>query len=123
MEKKFDLEDRLVDYAAQMIKFVKDLPNDNIGNYYGNQILRSSGSSVLNFGETQGTNSLKDYISRATIVIKELKESRVNLRILNKAQYGNSSMLNQLLDETEQLIKIIATIIINKKKKQELAKK
>lgn len=93
MQRKFDLEDRLVDYAAMMITFVKDLPKDNIGAYYGNQILRSSGSAALNFGETQGTNTLKDYISRATIVIKELKESRVNLRILKKAKYGSSALL------------------------------
>lgn len=123
MERKFDLEDRLVDYAALMIELVKDLPNDDVGNYYGNQILRSSGSSALNFGKTQRTNTLKDYISRDTIVIRELKESRVNLRIFTKARYGINAMLEQLLDETEQLVKIIATIIINKKQQHKLGKK
>jgi len=121
--KKYDIEDRLVEYAALIIALVKDLPNDNVGNYYGNQILRSSGSSALNFGETQGTNTIRDYISRATIVVKELKESRTNLRILERARYGSSSLLVKLLDETEQLIRIIATIIINKKKEQDQGKK
>jgi len=116
MERKFDLEDRLVDFAADVIPFVLALPNDQVGRYYGDQILRSSGSTALNFGEVQGTQTTKDYIFKASIVLKELKESRVNLRILKKANYGNLSIVVSLLDEIEQLIRIIATIIKNKQR-------
>ena len=59
------------------------------GLYYGNQLLRSTGSTALNFGEAQGTNSDRDYINKSSINLKELKESRVNLKILNKVNYGN----------------------------------
>jgi len=113
--KKFDLEDRLVNFAAAVVIFCKDLPNDMTGLYYGNQLLRSGGSSALNFGEAQGTNSDRDYINKAGISLKELKESRVNLKILAKVNYGNDAKRIHLLDEVEQLIKIIATIIKNKK--------
>ncbi len=115
MNKKFDLEDRLVNFAASVVLFCKDLPNDMTGQYYGNQLLRSGGSSALNFGEAQGTNSNRDYINKASICLKELKESRVNLKILHKVEYGNSGKRDNLLDEVEQLIRIIATIIKNKK--------
>lgn len=114
-QKKFDLEDRLVDFAAAAALFCKDLPSDMTGLYYGNQLLRSTGSTALNFGEAQGTNSDRDYINKSSISLKELKESRVNLKILNKVDYGNSEKRQKLLDEVEQLIKIIATIIKNKK--------
>ncbi len=50
----------------------------------------------------------------AGISLKELKESRVNLKILKKLSYGDLQKRAQLLDEVEQLIKIIATIIKNK---------
>ncbi|UOY09078.1 four helix bundle protein [Muricauda sp. SCSIO 64092] len=113
--KKYDLEDRLVVFAAQVAKFCKDLPNDITGQYYGNQLLRSGGSSALNFGEAQGTYSNKDYIYKASISLKELKESRVNLKILNKIGYGQDIGRTELLNEAEQLIKIIATIIKNKR--------
>jgi len=113
--KKYNLEDRLVSFAAAIIKFNKKLPNDLTGQYYGNQIMRSSGSSALNFGEAQGTNTNRDYIHKASICLKELKESRVNLKILAKAEYGDLKVIIELLDEVEQLIKIIATIIKNKK--------
>lgn len=85
------------------------------GQYYGNQLLRSSGSSALDFGEAQGTNSNRDYINKAGISLKELKESRVNLKILNKVKYGSATKKEELLNEVEQLIRIIATIIKNKK--------
>ena len=113
--KKYDLEDRLVSFAADIIKFCKYIPNDITGQYYGNQIMRSSGSSALNFGEAQGTNTDRDYINKAGLSLKELKESRVNLKILKMAEYVDSKIIHRLLDEVEQLIKIMATIIKNKK--------
>jgi len=114
-EKKFDLEDRLVDFAANIVFLCKYLPKDMTGEYYGNQLLRSAGSSALNFGEAQGTNTTKDNIHKLSLTLKELKESRVNLRILDKVKYGDTVKRANLLDETEQLIKIIATIVKNKK--------
>lgn len=114
IERKFDLEDRLVDFASHIVLFCKDLPMDITGQYYGNQLLRSAGSSALNFGEAQGTNSDKDYINKASISLKELKESRVNLKILSKVNYGDATKRIELLDELEQRIRIIATIIKNK---------
>ena len=80
MQNKFDLEDRLVDIAALVITFVAKLPNDHVGLYCGNHIMRSSGSSALNFGEAQGTHTIKYCINKASLVLKELKESRVNLK-------------------------------------------
>lgn len=83
-DRKFDLEERLVDFAAEIVLFCKDLPVDMTGQYYGNQLLRSGGSFALNFGEAQGTNSNKEYINKAGFSIKELNESRVNQKILRK---------------------------------------
>ena len=111
---KFDLEERFVSLAANIALFCKDLPSDFTGQYYGNQLLRSGGSAALNFGEVQGTYSNKDYCHKASVVLKELKESRVNLKILKRINYGSLSVKNSLLDETEQLIKITSTLIRNK---------
>lgn len=104
--KKFDLEDRLVAFAAGTSIFVRKFPNDFSGKYYAHQLIRSGGSSALNFGEAQGTQTTKDYISKASIVLKELKETRVNLKIVSKLNYGNQNELLRLLNETEELIKI-----------------
>ncbi|MEM8846288.1 MAG: four helix bundle protein [Bacteroidota bacterium] len=113
-EKKFDLEDRFVGLAADVALFCKDLPLDFTGQYYGNQLLRSCGGAALNFGEAQGTTTPKDYRFKASLVLKELKESRVNLKILSKINYGPKHIKDHLLDEVEQLVRIISTIIKNK---------
>ena len=73
-------------------------------------------SAALNFGEAQGTNTVKDNANKLSISLKELKESRVNWRILDKVSYRESSRRSHLLDEVEQLIKIVAAIIKNKKR-------
>lgn len=113
---KFDLEDRLVDFAVSAAVFCQNLLNDFAGTYYGNQLLGSGGSSALNFGELQGTISDKDFIHKAALSLKELKESRVNLKILKKLEYGSDEKNEDLLSEVEQLIIITATIIKNKKR-------
>lgn len=114
MSKPFDLEERFVEFGSNTAMFCKDLPNDLTGQYYGNQLLRSAGSSALNFGEMQGAQSDRDSKNKAAISLKELKESRMNLKIMSKISYGKASIREQLLDEVEQLIKIMATIIKNK---------
>lgn len=113
--KPFDLEERLVEFAANTALFCKAMPNDFTGQYYGHQLLRSTGSSALNFGEMQGSQTAKDFKNKAAICLKELKESRINLKILTKVAYGNNAKRSELLEELEQLIKIVATIIKNKK--------
>lgn len=112
--KAFDLEDRFVNFSAKAALFCKDLPSDLAGQYYGNQLLRSTGSSALNFGEMQGAQSDRDFKNKATISLKELKESRINLKILSKINYGETPIREQLLNEVQQLVKIMATIVKNK---------
>ncbi len=83
--------------------------------YYKNQLIRSSGSSSLNFGESQGTGTDKDLIFKLTLVVKELKESRNSLKILNYINEGNQDFRTFLLIEVEELIAIASKMIINKK--------
>ena len=70
-DKKFNIEDRLVEFAENIILFCHGLPTDLTGQYYANQLLLSAGSTALNFEEAQGTNTNKKYINKATITLKE----------------------------------------------------
>lgn len=72
--KPYDLEERLVNFAADTALFCKAMPNDFTGHYYGHQLLRLAGSSALNFGEMQGSQTDKDFKNEVTISLKELKE-------------------------------------------------
>ena len=116
MEKIYDYEERLVRFAGEIIKFVNSIHKTYAGNYYASQLIRSSGSSALNYGEVQGTVSEKDFVHKMSIVVKELKESRGTLKILNYANMGNTEPRNWLLKECEELVAIGATLLLKKKR-------
>ena len=115
IEKIFNFEDRLVRFAGECIFFTRNLNKSYENEYYKNQLIRSSGSSSLNFGEAQGTNTDKDFIFKVSLSVKELKESRNSLKILNYIKEGNENIRNLLLIEVEELIAIASKMIINKK--------
>jgi len=116
-KKKFDLEDRLVRFSGDIILFLNDFPNDKAASNLSGQLIRSSTSSALNFGEAQGSISTKDQIHKLSICLKELKESRVALKIIHYINYGKLDKREYLHIECEELIAIIASIINKKNEK------
>ena len=116
-EKTFNFEDRLVEFAGKTILFCKTLPRDRTGYYYGDQIMRSSGSAALNYGEAQGTVTAKDFIHKVSSVLKELRETRVSLKILDFVKYGDEAQRKWLINESNELAAISAKMILNKKKR------
>ena len=105
--KKFDLEDRLIDFAVEIINLVNDLPNTKAGNHLGNQLIRSGTSPALNYGEAQSGESRKDFIHKMKIGLKELRESLVNMKIMEKAKLVHqNSAIHETQNECIQLISI-----------------
>lgn len=115
IDKIYNFEDRLVRFAGESIYFTRNLEKSFENEYYKNQLIRSSGSAALNFGEAQGTLTDKDFIFKLTLVVKELKESQNSLKILEYINEGNEKNRTFLLNETEELIAISSKMIINKK--------
>ncbi len=110
--KKYDLEDRFVDYTCRMIDVVEALPNSCTGNYIAAQLIRSCHSPTFNYGEAQGAESRNDFIHKMGVILKELKECRTALKIIIKKQLINPiSKLNEIFKETEQLVAIIGESI------------
>lgn len=110
MEKrKFDLEDRFVDFACRMIDVVETLPNTRAGNYIAGQLIRSCHSPTFNYGEVQGAESRNDFIHKMGVVLKELKECRTALKIvIKKEMIKPVSKLDSIFKEIEELIAIVA---------------
>lgn len=118
MQKTYNMEDRLVQFAGEIILYCNKLPNNNTGRYYSDQMVRSAGSSALNYGEAQGTVTEKDFINKMSIVLKELKETKVSLKILDYVKYGDEPKRKLLLQESQELASISAKMILNKKRKK-----
>ena len=113
------LEERLVDFAVLMLSVIECVKKDYAGNYYGNQLIRSSGSPALNYGEARSAESHKDFVHKMGICLKELRESYNGLKIINKAKlyHGNEQLLKKALDENNQLISIFVASIKTSKNK------
>ncbi|CAN1520508.1 TIGR02436, four helix bundle protein [Flavobacteriaceae bacterium] len=114
-EKIFNFEDRLVRFAGECILFVRKLEKSYEVDYYKNQLIRSSGSSSLNYGEAQETITGKDFIFKVSLFVKELKESRNTLKVLEYIKTGDLEERKWLLTEVEELIAIASKMINNKK--------
>ena len=50
---KYDLEERLIDFAVIITDIVEALPSTRLGNYIAGQLVRSGLSPALNYGEAQ----------------------------------------------------------------------
>ena len=110
--RKYDLEDRLVDYSCRMIDVVDALPNTRARNYIAGQLIKSCMSPTFNYGEVQGAESRNDFIHKLGVVLKELKECRSALKIImKKALIKPVSKLAGVYKETEELIAIMAASI------------
>jgi len=102
-----DLEERLIKFAVIIIDIARNIPKDYIVGHLASQISRSGTSCALNYGEAQGGESKKDFIHKMQIVTKELRETKVCLRILQEAKFfKNNEKLNIAIKENTELISI-----------------
>ncbi|MBI4662631.1 MAG: four helix bundle protein [Verrucomicrobia bacterium] len=117
--RQFDLEERLLDYAADIIRLVESLPRTRTGNHVAGQLLRSGTAPLPNHGEAQAAESPNDFIHKLRICLKELRESFRWLRLVQRVPLIKSvSELEPLLAETEELIRIfVASIRTSEKRK------
>jgi len=111
LEPKYDLEERLLEYAARVIRLVEKLPDNRAGNHVAGQLLRSGTSPLPNHGEAQAAESRRDFLHKLKVCHKELRESRRWLRLIQRVPLLKPARVDPLLDETEELIRIFAASI------------
>lgn len=115
--KKYDLRDRLIDFTIHCILISEKLPNSFSGRFYANQLIRSSGSAALNYGEAQDAESKNDFIHKIKVVLKELRETNMNLMIISRKPLIRSEILKQTIQESDELISIFVTSLKTARKK------
>src|SRR5210317_1452497 len=115
----YDLEERLLEYSVHIIKIVEQLPKTRVGNHVAGQLLKSGTSPYPNHGEAQAAESPKDFIHKLRISLKELRESQSWLKLIQRVPLiKKPELLKDILQETEELIKIFVTSIKTAEKKQ-----
>ena len=117
--KAYDLEERLLEYSVRIIKIVEQLPKSRTGNHVAGQILRAGTSAYPNHGEAQAAESPRDFIHKLRISLKELRETHRWLNLIQRVPLiKKPELLNDLLQETEELIRIFVTSIKTAEKKK-----
>ena len=103
-----ELEQRLIEFAVNIIEVSGNLKGSYAGVHLSKQIVRSGTSPALNYGEARGAESKRDFIHKIKIVLKELRETHVALRIIDKSGLvtKDKSKLDLSIRECNELISI-----------------
>ena len=114
----YDLEERLLEYSVRIIKIVGRFPNTRTIGHVAGQLLRSGTSPYPNHGEAQAAESPKDFIHKLRISLKEHRETQRWLKLIQRVPLiKNPELLNDILEETEELIRIFVASIKTAEKK------
>lgn len=106
-----ELQERLIDFAVRIIKLSAHLPKTPAGRHIAGQILRSGTSPPPNYGEARAAASHADFLHHLSIVLRELNETLIWLRLLGKSNLLKAEQLSEIIDETQQLCRIFTASI------------
>lgn len=109
MNKKYDLEERLINFASDAIDVSESLPKTLAGNHIASQLVRSSTSPALHYGEAQGAESRNDFIHKMKVCLKELRETFNCMRLIRKKNWFSESKLDLMIKENNELISIFVS--------------
>jgi four helix bundle protein len=109
MAKGDDIQGRLVNFGVGIIRLTDTLPRSYAGNHIAGQLLRSGTSPAPNYSEARGAESLRDFVHKLAIVQKELNETYIWLIMLQKSDMPHKGNLPSLIEECDQLCRIIGS--------------
>jgi four helix bundle protein len=111
--KKFDLEDRLLDFSVRIVRVAEQAPKTNAGRHVADQIFRSGTAPYANLAEAQAAESNNDFVHKLKICHKELRETWRWLRLIQRVpMVPKPELLDPLITETDELIRIFRQSII-----------
>ena len=111
MAKGDNIEERLIDFWVRIIKLCEAMPKTVAGKHLSGQLVRSGTSPAFNYGEARAAESKRDFVHKMRVVHKELNESHINLKIILRSELMPEQKLTRIMDECDQLCRIINSSI------------
>ncbi|MES2003658.1 MAG: four helix bundle protein [Bacteroidota bacterium] len=121
-DRKFDLENRLIDFGVLSIKTAELLPKSFAGNHLSGQLVRSGTSPALQYGEAVSAESRNDFIHKMKIALKELRETHNCLKIIERIKWLEDERITSNIKECNELISIFVKSISTAQKNRLLNK-
>ena len=109
--KAIELEERLIDFAVRIIRLTTHLPQTPAGKHVAGQILRSGTSPAPNYGEARGAESHADFVHKIGIVLKELNETSIWLRVIDRSEMLKKELLTGIFEENRELCRIFTASV------------
>ncbi len=109
------IQDRSFKFGVEIVKLTFLLPKSPAGYALASQIVRSGTSIGANIEEAQGASSKKDFVNKMQISLKEARETYFWLKILRESKLVQLENISYLLQECEEVVKILITIVKNSK--------
>lgn len=109
---------RLWQFAARIGKVVDALPNTRLGRHVGGQLVRCGTASAPNYDEGCSAESRDDFVHKMSVATKEMRETRGWLRFIIIAELLAERRIAPLLDECEQLLKMLAKSVLTAKRRR-----
>ncbi|MCX6839659.1 MAG: four helix bundle protein [Verrucomicrobia bacterium] len=111
-EPRYDLEERLLNYAADIIRFTESMLKTDSSRHVSNQLMRSGAAPLGHQGEAVSAESSKDFIHKMKVALKELRESDRWLKLSIRVPLIPAKVsAKPLLQETDELIRIFVASI------------
>jgi len=104
-----ELEERLIAFAVRIVKLSASLPKTPAGKHIAGQILRSGTSPAPNYGEARGAESHADFVHKLGVVLKELNETSIWLRVIERSEMLKKELLAGIVEENRELCRIFAS--------------
>ena len=115
----YDLEERLLEFCVAIIRLTEALPHTRAGNHVAAQLLRSGTSPYPNHGEAQAAESPSDFVHKLRVCLKEWRETRRWLKLVQRVPLVESSeQLAALVDESDERIRIFVASIRTAEKRR-----
>ncbi|MBK8038395.1 MAG: four helix bundle protein [Verrucomicrobiaceae bacterium] len=109
------MEERFLEFAARICSLVEALPDTKTGRHIAGQMIRCGTSPAPNYAEACAAESRNDFTHKLGIVLKELRETRIWLKLTGKTASMKKTRLNPLIEECSELMNIIGASIVTAK--------
>ena len=107
-----DIAERLLDFATRIIKMTDAIPKTTAAKHISTQIVHCGTSAGANFEEARATESDKDFVHKLGISLKELRETRYWLKIIEKAELVPADRMGEIIKESDELCKNLEKSIV-----------
>ncbi len=114
--RRMDIQERTFQFAVRVVKLVNRLPRTVAGMEVGRQLVRAATSVGANVEEADAAESRRDFVHKMRIAHKEAREARYWLEIVQAALLDDDE-IRTLIQESNELIRILQAIIRNAAKK------